>query len=115
MQNKNKMAEQAQRARAEAAKAQAMEATETRLRSLGSRTSSYTDSSRDIMTRMLITGVPAHLAMGHPLMTAAAAGIGAVAPHVPTIAAKYAHNTVFQNPTTKDILNALMAAQGREQ
>lgn len=116
LENRRRMQQAADSAQQQAAQNAARQATEARLHgALNPRTqapSAHSDNARDILIRMAGAGVLPAMTHMHPAITATAAALGALAPHIPAAGAKYWHNVGMNQPGTKDIINALMISQG---
>ena len=90
--------------RAAQAKEAAKQATENRLHLMRER---FRDNSWHAAGRAATMGfIGSHT--GHPAIATTLALLGAAAPHLPRVGAAYAHNTVMQQPSTKDILTLLL-------
>jgi hypothetical protein len=87
-------------------------ATETKVHNV---TGKFFNSESDDLHHLILRGLMGAGSGGlmglHPMMDVALATAGAVAPHIPRAFGAYAHNTLAQNPSTKDLINILMQSQ----
>jgi len=96
--------------RAAQAKEAARAATENRLHLMRER---FRDSPWQAAGRAATGGfIGSHT--GHPAIATTLALLGAAAPYIPRAGAAYAHNTVMQQPSTRDIISLLMQGQNRQ-